>query len=203
MLPRGVLVREKGARLRSSGELSSELLSEVFVNFFVIPILLPQLLICCWNLTSHLHVGTMRLRVEVGLELLEIIIFLQKLVHFLLLLLVVDDGLSHFTFGVFFVVAWYSQTILRFLRHFDCFLVNKIIKLSNSHSFFNLFLFKLNLIITKLTARLGELWLWTTSRRSKISKIKFLKLKRTLFIVHVRVRVKDRKLIDLIVEKGL
>ena len=70
------------------------MLLKVFVGFFIIPILAPELLveIACDSSHRHIDIGAL----VVYFELLKIVIFFEKLVSLFLLFLVFQDGCSHF-----------------------------------------------------------------------------------------------------------
>ena len=74
---------------------------EVFLFFFIVPVLLPQLLVILFGRRIHLSINLALDLVVVhlpsNLKLLKIVVFLQKLVHLFLLLLVFNYCGRHFS----------------------------------------------------------------------------------------------------------
>ena len=75
---------------------------EVLFILLIVPILLPNFTICI-KATVHLIVDLARgeelIVVGAQFKLLKIVVLLQELIHFLLLLLVLNDSGRHFTLG--------------------------------------------------------------------------------------------------------
>ena len=88
----------------SHSELLAQFGPEVFLILLVVPVLLPNLLVCISrgsrpcsvHFGVHLPSRQVLIVVRAKLELLKVVIFLKELINFLFLLLVLNDGSCHF-----------------------------------------------------------------------------------------------------------
>jgi hypothetical protein len=81
-------------------KLGPQLLLEVALLRFVVPVLLPEHLI---GAARHLHVKVHVLAPD--LELLEVVVVFKELVDLFFLLLLFKDGLGHLALGVWLLLS--------------------------------------------------------------------------------------------------
>ena len=82
----------------SHAKLCAQLRREVFVDLLVLPVLLPHLLVsvnACAHLSINLACCKVLIVVGTHFKLLKVVVLFKEFVHFLLLLLIFDDGSSH------------------------------------------------------------------------------------------------------------
>jgi hypothetical protein len=84
-------------------KLGSKLVLECLVDFFVVPVLSPELFVAGVS-ASHFDIT-----VKVWFELFKVVVLLEKLVYLLLLLLIIEDGLGHFSFGILVISGSCSE----------------------------------------------------------------------------------------------
>ena len=82
----------------SHAKLCAQLRSEVFVDLLVFPVLLPHFLVsiyACAHLCIDLASCKVLIVVGTHFKLFKVVVLFKEFVHFLLLLLIFDDGCSH------------------------------------------------------------------------------------------------------------